>query len=191
MAFFDIDDILRSFETFDKDFGKRIQEKIREMQEATKEGQQEGKWNMEQINEPGVKGYVMWGYFSSDKPLKPFDPSEPFKPLRPSKHPFLSEAPSATTKDLLTQETREPLTDVIEEDKAVKIYVELPGAEKDDIKLDITTGKIEIKAKNFHKTLDLPRKNIETKKSETKYKNGVLEITIPKKKAFKPEYHKI
>lgn len=191
MAFFDIYDILRNFGTFDKDFGRRIQEKMREMQEATKEMQEEGKWNLQQIDEPGVKGYVMWGYFSSDKPLKPFDPTEPLKPLRPMKRPFLSESPSTAAKDSTVQDMREPLTDVIEEDKAVKIYLELPGAEKDDIKLDITAGKLEIKARNFHKKIDLPRKNIETGKIETSYKNGVLEITIPKKKAFKPEYHEI
>ncbi len=188
MTFFDIEDIFKNFLTFDKDFGRRFQEQLRKMQEATKDGQREGKWNMEQVDEPGVKGYVMWGYFSSDKPLEPLDPSEPFKPLRPSRHPPLFESPSTFPKDS-SQEIRDPLTDVIEEEKAVKIYAELPGVEKDDIKLDVAAGKLDIKAKNFHKTLDLPRKNLETKKIETSYKNGVLEITIPKKKDFKPEYH--
>jgi len=79
------------------------------------------------------------------------------------------------------KEIREPLTDVFEEDKTVKIYIELPGEEKDDIQLNITEGKVEIKTKKFYKMIDVPTKNIEIEKASSKYKNGVLEVTIPKK----------
>ena len=79
------------------------------------------------------------------------------------------------------KEIREPLTDVFEEDKAVKIYVELPGEEKDDIQLNVTEGKVEVKAKRFHKMIEVPTRNIDIEKASSKYKNGVLEITVPKK----------
>ena len=79
------------------------------------------------------------------------------------------------------QEIREPLTDIFEDNKTVKIYVELPGEEKDDIQLDVTKGKVEVKAKRFRKTMQISTENIDEKRASSKYKNGVLEITIPKK----------
>ncbi len=83
------------------------------------------------------------------------------------------------------REIREPLADVFEEDKAIKIYIELPGEEEHNIKLNITENSIEIKSKNFYKTLDLPKRPIDKKDISTEYKNGVLKVTIPKK----PELH--
>ncbi|MCK4313474.1 Hsp20/alpha crystallin family protein, partial [Candidatus Bathyarchaeota archaeon] len=60
-------------------------------------------------------------------------------------------------------------------------YLELPGEEKDDIQLNVTEGKVEVKAKKFYKTIDIPTRNINIENISSKYKNGVLEITIPKK----------
>ena len=78
-----------------------------------------------------------------------------------------------------SKETREPLTDVFKEEKAVKIYVELPGEEKDDIHLNVTKGRVEVKAKNFYKMIKVPR-NVDVEKTSSKYNNGVLTIIIPK-----------
>jgi len=63
-----------------------------------------------------------------------------------------------------------------------RAYVELPGVEKNDIQLDVTDGRAEVKAKNFHKVLDLPTKDVEFEKASANYKNGVLEVIIPKTK---------
>jgi len=71
---------------------------------------------------------------------------------------------------------------VFEEKDNVKLYVELPGAEKDDIQLNVTEGQVEVKAKNFYKTIDLPTRDVESNKAVANYKNGVLEVTIPKTK---------
>ena len=79
------------------------------------------------------------------------------------------------------KEIREPLTDVFDEDKAVKIYVELPGEEKDDVQLNVTEGKVAVKAKKFYKMIEVPTSNVDVEKVSSKYKNGVLEVTIPKK----------
>ena len=43
----------------------------------------------------------------------------------------------------------------------------------------------EIRAKNFHKTIELPTIDIEAAQTRANYKNGVLEVTIPKKKRAK------
>ena len=71
--------------------------------------------------------------------------------------------------------------DVFEEEKATKIYLELPGEEREDIQLKAKEGSIEVKAKNFYKKIDLPDNNVSTEKITNDYRNGVLTITLPKK----------
>ena len=82
----------------------------------------------------------------------------------------------------IKDEVREPLTDVFEDRDNVKLYVELPGVEKSDIQLNVTDAHAEIKAKNFHKVIDLPTGDVEFDKASANYKNGVLEVIIPKVK---------
>lgn len=175
-AFFDFDEILRDF-GFNNEFMKRLEIEFNEVEKMIKSGKLEGGWNIKQIDEPGRKGYIIQGRFWSDKPIKTFDPFEPFKPLRRRpmpKRPF--EGPETTLKEI-----REPLTDVFEEDKAVKIYIELPGEEKDDIELNLVKGKVEVKGKKFYTMIEVPTKNIDIENASSKYKNGVLEVSIPKK----------
>jgi HSP20 family molecular chaperone IbpA len=61
----------------------------------------------------------------------------------------------------------------------------LPGVEKDDIKLNFGEGCVEVKARNFYKTIDLATEDIAMKGVSTLYKNGVLQITIPKVKGLR------
>jgi HSP20 family protein len=86
------------------------------------------------------------------------------------------------------KEKREPLADVIPGDGEVRVIVELPGVEKKDIKLSGTEDKLTISVdtpeRKYFKEVELPAK-VETKKATSKYKNGVLDITIPKKKEEK------
>jgi HSP20 family protein len=88
------------------------------------------------------------------------------------------------------KEKREPLTDIIPNDNEIRVIIELPGVEKEDIKLSGTEDKLTISVdtpeSKYFKEVDLPAK-IETKKATSKYKNGVLDITIPKKKEEKTE----
>lgn len=88
------------------------------------------------------------------------------------------------------KEKREPLADVITEDNEVRVIVELPGVEKQDIKLSGTEEKLTISVdttdRKYFKEVELPVK-VEIKKATSKYKNGVLDVTIPKKKEEKPK----
>jgi len=85
---------------------------------------------------------------------------------------------------------REPLADVIPTDDEVRVIVELPGVEKKDIKLSGTDDKLTISVDTpehkYFKEVELPAK-VETKKATLAYKNGVLEIIVPKKKEEKPK----
>jgi HSP20 family protein len=86
------------------------------------------------------------------------------------------------------KEKREPLADVIPGDGEIRVIVELPGVEKKDIKLSGTEDKLTISVdtpeRKYFKEVELPAK-VETKKATSKYKNGVLDITVPKKKEEK------
>jgi len=175
-TFFDFDEIFGEF-GFNGEFMKSIQREFNEIEKMIQSGKLKGKWYIKQIDEPGRKGYIIQGRFWSDQPIEPFYPFEPFGPRR--RRPMPKRPLEVPEKAL--KETREPLTDVFEEDKAVKIYVELPGEEKDDIELNVTEGKVEVKAKKFYKMIEVSTRNIDIGKASSKYKNGVLEVTIPKK----------
>ena len=85
---------------------------------------------------------------------------------------------------------REPLADVNVTDTEVKVILEMPGVKKEDIKVNVYDGSVEILSndpkRKYHKTIDLPQEaNIETVKST--YNNGILEIAFNKKKETKPK----
>jgi len=89
------------------------------------------------------------------------------------------------------KEEREPLVDVITTNGEVKVIVELPGVNKEEIKLHGTEDKLTISVdtpkRKYFKEIPLPAK-INPKKATTAYKNGVLEVTIPKiEKKEKPK----
>jgi len=65
------------------------------------------------------------------------------------------------------KEDREPLVDVLEEDEDAVVVAELPGVEKEDIKLHATRDNLTI-------SVDTPRS------AQAVYKNGVLEVRLKK-----------
>lgn len=81
------------------------------------------------------------------------------------------------------KEEREPLVDIVENEKEVRVVAELPGVEKTDIKLHGTEDSIDIsvdKPQNkFYKEVQLPVK-VRVKEATSTYKNGVLEVVLPK-----------
>ena len=174
------DEFLEDFDAFGNNFVKRIQRMINEIERSTKNGDLRGKWEIKQIDRSGEKGYTIQGHFGSDQPLEPLDPFSPFEPLNPMRRRPVPRRPFEVSESAL-KENREPLVDIFEEEKAMTIYVEVPGEEKDDIQLNVTGGNVEVKGKKFYKMIDLPRNNIDIEQASSKYKNRVLEVTIPKK----------
>ncbi|MCX8204328.1 MAG: Hsp20/alpha crystallin family protein [Candidatus Nezhaarchaeota archaeon] len=76
---------------------------------------------------------------------------------------------------------REPLVDVIPSDKAVQVVAEIPGVEKDSIKLEATEDELTIEAESdrykYKKVVKLPFK-VDPKQAKATYKNGVLEVIL-------------
>jgi len=162
MTYFD--ETFRDIDAFYKKLTERMFKQMEEIEKAIQSGRLKGEWDVKPIEKPGVRGYVAKGQFQLGEPL--------------------------TIPKQALDETREPLTDVFEDEEHVKLYIELPGVEKDAIQLNVTAGQAEIKAKNFYKTIDLPTRNIEFNKATANYKNGVLEVLIPKKKIAASEEKK-
>lgn len=81
------------------------------------------------------------------------------------------------------REEREPLVDVMEEDKDVVVVAELPGVDSDDIKLHATEDHLAISVdtprRKYRKELRLPA-SIDPKSARASYKNGVLEVHLKK-----------
>lgn len=150
------DEIFRDMDSYFKKVTERMFKEIQELEKAVQTGRLQGRWYVKPIDKPGVKGYVARGWFQLGEPLQ--------------------------IPKYATEEVREPLVDVFDDKDEVKLYVELPGAEKEDVQLNIAEGQAEVRAKNFYKLVDLPTKDIESKKASAKYRNGVLEVVIPKKK---------
>ncbi len=88
------------------------------------------------------------------------------------------------------KEEREPLVDIVEANDDVHVVAELPGVEKTDIKLHGTEGSLEIAVDSpqykYYKEIELPVK-VKVKEASSSYKNGVLEVVLPKAEASKPK----
>ena len=87
------------------------------------------------------------------------------------------------------QEEREPLVDIVETNGEIQVVAELPGVEKEDIKLsgteDILTIMVDTAQRKYFKEVSLPGK-VRVREAKSQYKNGVLEVTLPRAKDGKP-----
>ena len=79
-------------------------------------------------------------------------------------------------------EEMEPLVDVIDHYDEVWIIADIPGVDKDKIKVKATEDRVVIRAENskkYYKVVELPSK-VKPETAKATYKNGVLEIKIKK-----------
>jgi len=105
------------------------------------------------------------------------------KPSVKREAPFGSRRPTVDIK-----EEREPLVDVISADSEVKVVAEVPGVDKNKIKLYATektlTISVDTPTRKYYKEVDLPT-SVNPKSAKSMYKNGVLEVTLTKAKEEK------
>lgn len=114
--------------------------------------------------------------------------------------------PSPNKKDLQVSRYRQPLTDIFETNKDVIARLEIPGIKKEDIKIDIKDNSLKVKVERkeekedkkegmyrmerrysgFYRCFSLPE-NIDSNNADASYKDGVLEIKIPKTEVKEPE----
>ena len=98
-----------------------------------------------------------------------------------------------------------PPVDIYETDNEIVLKAEIPGVKKEDIKIEVSDGVLtlkgekkeerEIKEENYHRiertygsfqrSFTLPT-NVDRDKIKATYKDGVLEVVLPKKEEAKP-----
>lgn len=85
---------------------------------------------------------------------------------------------------------REPLVDVQLAQKNIFVTVELPGVEKEDVRLNIPDGNtleiIVAGTNSFYKKIVLPA-TVKKEHSQAKFKNGILEISLERQQPVKSE----
>jgi len=88
-----------------------------------------------------------------------------------------------TPEGPVVEQVREPLTDVFDEQKEIRIYAEMPGVRGQDIKLEIKEDILDISAqtgdRKYHKEILLPAK-VKAETMTSSYNNGILEIKVKK-----------
>ncbi|MEM1942989.1 MAG: archaeal heat shock protein Hsp20 [Candidatus Caldarchaeum sp.] len=103
-------------------------------------------------------------------------------------------SPAALPKGLEVRAEREPLVDIIEDDKTVKVVAELPGVRKEDIDLTLEEKKLTIRvdteARKYYKEVSLPAE-VETSGARAEYNNGVLSVSLVKKQAGRMKGEKV
>lgn len=82
-------------------------------------------------------------------------------------------------------EEREPLVDVIEKDDEIRVIAEVPGVNKDQIKVRIVdNNKVVIQAqgedRKYYREVELPAE-VDDKSAKATYNNGVLQVIMKKK----------
>ncbi len=88
-----------------------------------------------------------------------------------------------TPKGPMIQEETEPLVDVMDEGDYIKVYAELPGVNKEDIKLHASEDELVISVdterRKYYKEVKLPAR-VKPDTAKASYKNGVLEVKLEK-----------
>ena len=76
---------------------------------------------------------------------------------------------------------REPLVDVIKGTEEVRIVAEVPGVNKEDLKVSADEGSVTIESvtgePRYHKRIELGDQ-IDPRTARSTYKNGILEVTL-------------
>ena len=99
-----------------------------------------------------------------------------------------------------------PAVDIFEDENSIVLRAELPGMKKEDVKINLENNVLslrgdrkfdkEVKKENYHRieraygsfcrSFTLPT-NVDKSKIEANYKDGVLEVTVPKSEEAKPK----
>jgi HSP20 family protein len=103
-----------------------------------------------------------------------------------------------------------PAVDIYENNDSVVVKAEIPGVEKDQISVEVKDGILSLRGErkfekevkeesyhriersygNFQRSFSLPV-SVDQEKVTAKFKNGVLEVKLPKKEQAKPKQIKV
>lgn len=142
---------------------------------------------IERLREKMVDDETFKNFFEGIEPGKPFVRGFAIT-FGPDGKPHFNEFGNRFGEGAKISEEREPLTDVMEDEKVISVTVELPGVEREDIDIGVTEDTLEINVdtpqRKYHKKLQLPAK-VKPETTKATYKNGVLDVEIEKKERKK------
>ena len=93
--------------------------------------------------------------------------------------------PNVLGGGLSVKEEREPLVDVIRGQDELRVVAEVPGVNKEDLRVTADESSITIESitgqqPRYHKRVELPEK-VDPKTAKSTYKNGILEVSFKQK----------
>ena len=186
---FPFGDMFRGFDEMRSQMERQFEEQLKNFQstapkELVREYQTPEGGKVREVG-PIVYGYSMTIGPDGKPKIREFGNVRSSSPLRGG-----AGGGSSFSTPLISSE-RQPLADVITTDTEVKVVVEMPGANKENIKVNAYDSSVEITAtgqeeRKYREIVEIPPEtDIETAKSI--YKNGILEITFKKKEQTKPK----
>ena len=139
-----------------------------------------------------------------------WDPFRDLVSLQERMNRLFDESLSRREDQPLGMTTWSPAVDIYETENAIVLKAELPGLTKENIELSIHDGVLtlkgerkfekEVKEENYHRieraygsfqrSFSLPTA-IEEDKIKASFKEGILEVTLPKAEAVKPKQIKV
>ena len=114
----------------------------------------------------------------------------------PNGKPVVKEYGNVKQGLLPPSDTREPVVDVIadEKEKLVKLVAEIPGVEKTDVKILVQDKFVDISAehgeKKYHVKVPIKHK-VDENSAKASYKNGILELVFKLIEDEKPKGKKV
>ena len=114
----------------------------------------------------------------------------------PNGKPVVKENGNVKPELLPSTDTREPIVDVIvdEKEKLVKLVAEIPGVEKTDVKILVQDKFVDISAehgeKKYHVKVPIKHK-VDENSAKASYKNGILELVFKLIEDEKPKGKKV
>ena len=115
----------------------------------------------------------------------------------------------ATGEEELVSGTWVPPVDVAETQEKIVVRAEVPGMKQEDISIEFENGLLTIKGErkleksegvtwhrveriygNFRRSFTLPR-SVDPEKIAASYREGILEVEVPKREEAKPKHIKI
>jgi HSP20 family protein len=114
----------------------------------------------------------------------------------PNGKPVVKEYGNVKQGLLPSTDTREPIVDVIvdEKEKLVKLVAEIPGVEKTDVKILVQDKFVDISAergeKKYHAKVPINHK-VDENSAKASYKNGILELVFKLIEDEKPKGKKV
>jgi HSP20 family protein len=181
-GFFGFPDIFRGFDDMRKEIESQFEQQFKDIENKTPK-------DLVKEYETSTGGKVreygpfVYGYSMTIGP----DGRPKVREFGNVKSPFSSRG--FFTRPLVSSE-REPLADVTNTDREVKVVVEMPGVSKENIKVNVYDNTLEVSTagtgRKYHEVIEIPPEtDIETVTST--YKNGILEVAFKKKEQTKPK----